>query len=259
MQRAVGVFDLQRAPCADTADHARETGSVGQPEGLRSVDPVHAAAILLCKRHPVARFERGIPSHECGVEPVEHLFSVERASRFERHRGGIGQCGIELRLVDVDADAGHRAGEPPACEVMLNEDTHQFAIAGVDVVRPFDAGIDSAGAEGVDQRERHGLREQELLACGKERRTEHDRKEKVHPFGTRPCMSPLPASRRLPFGADHVAVAVTFFTREVVGRSRLRNMIDHGEIENLSVRSSARPKRCMPPFTPQRRNRAARR
>ena len=126
---------------------------------------------------------------------------------------------------------------PPACEVMLDEDAHQFAIAGVDVVRPFDAGVDSAGAEGVDQRERHGLREQELLACGKERRTEHDRKEKVHPFGTRPCMSPLPASRRLPFGADHVAVAVTLLTREVVGRSRLRNMIDHGEIENLSVRS----------------------
>ena len=177
------------------------------------------------------------------------------SSAIEVGLGSAGSNSVWLTLMPMPATV--RASRPPAR--MLNEDTHQFAIAGVDVVRPFDAGIDSAGAEGVDQRERHGLREQELLACGKERRTEHDRKEKVHPFGTRPCMSPLPASRRLPFGADHVAVAVTFFTREVVGRSRLRNMIDHGEIENLSVRSSARPKRCMPPFTPQRRNRAARR
>ena len=162
------------------------------------------------------------------MEAVEHLLAVERPAGFERHRRRIGQRGIERRLIDVDADAGHRAHEPLAREIVFDQDTHQLAVAGIDVVGPLDAGIDPVGIEGVDQRERHGLREQELLAHRQKRRAQHDRKEKIHPLGTRPRMAPLTAAGRLPLGADHVAVTVTRLACEVVGRGRLRNMIDHG-------------------------------
>lgn len=77
---------------------------------------------------------------------------------------------------------------------MFDQDPRQLAVAGIDVVRPFDAGVDPEGGEGVGQRQRHGLREPELLARGQERRAEHDRKEEVDPLGTRPRVAPLSAA-----------------------------------------------------------------
>lgn len=126
--------------------------------------------------------------------------AVERAAAGDRHRHGVGQCGVERTLVDVDADARDRPREGRARIAVFDEDADQFFVADIDVVRPFDAGVDAEGGEGVRKRQRDGFGEQELFADGQEHGFEHQREGEVLAFGARPRMPPLPAPGGLPFG-----------------------------------------------------------
>ena len=110
---------------------------------------------------------------------------------------------------------------------MLDEDADQFFVADIDVVRPFDAGVDAEGGEGVRKRQRDGFGEQELFADGQEHGFEHQREGEVLAFGARPRMPPLPAPGGLPFGPDDVAVAVFRPLGVVVGRGGFCDAVNH--------------------------------
>jgi hypothetical protein len=110
---------------------------------------------------------------------------------------------------------------------VLDEDADQFFVADIDVVRPFDAGVDAEGGEGVRKRQRDGFGEQELFADGQEHGLEHQREGEVLAFGARPRMSPLPAPGGLPFGPDDVAVTVFRPLGVVVGRGGFCDAVNH--------------------------------
>ena len=110
---------------------------------------------------------------------------------------------------------------------VLDQDADQLPVAGVDVVGPLDAGLDACLREGVRERQRHGLRQQELLADGQEPGAEHHREGEVLAFGARPRMSPLAAPGGLPFGPYDVAVAVFRVAGVVVRGGGLFDAVDH--------------------------------
>lgn len=141
---------------------------------------------------------------------------------------GVGQCGVERTLVDVDADARDRPREGRARIAVLDEDADQFFVADIDVVRPFDAGVDAEGGEGVRKRQRDGFGEQELFADGQEHGFEHQREGEVLAFGARPRMPQAARARRSCRSApDDVAVTVFRPLGIVVGRGGFCDAVNH--------------------------------
>ena len=160
------------------------TASTSVPSGRRCfAQPVHALPVLFLQGRLFAPYELVVAAHAAGMEGFEHLAAVERAAAGDRHRHGVGQCGVERTLVDVDADARDRPREGRARIAVFDEDADQFFVADIDVVRPFDAGVDAEGGEGVRKRQRDGFGEQELFADGQEHGFEHQREGEVLAFG----------------------------------------------------------------------------
>ena len=218
MPRAVGVAQDQLARRAYAFEDGLDERAVGAAVRVGFAQPVHALPVLFLQGCLFAPYELVVAAHAAGMEGFEHLAAVERAAAGDRHRHGVGQCGVERTLVDVDADARDRPREGRARIAVFDEDADQFFVADIDVVRPFDAGVDAEGGEGVRKRQRDGFGEQELFADGQEHGFEHQREGEVLAFGARPRMPPLPAPGGLPFGPDDVTVAVFRPLGVVVGR-----------------------------------------
>ena len=72
---------------------------------------VHPFAVVALEGFPFVQLELGVADADVAAEGFEHLAAVERASRDHGHRHGVRKRGVELRLVDVDADSDDRAGE----------------------------------------------------------------------------------------------------------------------------------------------------
>ena len=189
--------------------------------------PVHPFAVGVLEGLLFAPFELGVTPQAADQKGFEQPAAVELAASGLREGDGVGQRGVERRLVDVDADAGDRAGEGGSRMVVFDQDADQFPVSDVDVVGPLDAGVDAVGGEGVRQGQRHGFGEQELLPDGKEPGFEHHREGEVFTFGAGPRMSPLAASGGLPFGPDDVAVAVFRVAGLVVGRGGFVDTVNH--------------------------------
>ena len=188
---------------------------------------VHPFAVVALEGFPFVQLELGVADADVAAEGFEHLAAVERASRDHGHRHGVRKRGVELRLVDVDADSDDRAGERLPGVAVFDQDADQLFVPGIDVVGPLDARRDAELREGVGESEGHGLVEQELFAGGQEPGFEHQREGEVQTLGARPFMAPLAAAGGLPLGPDDVAVAVFRVAGVVVGRGGLFDAVNH--------------------------------
>ena len=138
-------------------------------------------------------FELVITCEHTPLEGFEHLAAVVAASGELRHRDGVRQRGVELRLVDIDADSEQRARQHLSRTVVFDQHAFEFAVPGVDVVGPLDAGVDAVMGEGVGQRQRQGLAEQELLPrAGRNRGSTTIVKVRFSPSGAEPLCPRCP-------------------------------------------------------------------
>lgn len=100
--------------------------AVGAAVRVGFAQPVHAFPVLFLQGRLFAPYELVVAAHAASMEGFEHLAAVERAAAGDRHRHGVGQCGVERTLVDVDADARDRPREGRARIAVLDEDADQF-------------------------------------------------------------------------------------------------------------------------------------
>lgn len=126
MPRAVGVVQDQLARGAYAFEDGLDERAVGAAVRVGFAQPVHALPVLFLQGRLFAPYELVVAAHAAGIKGFEHLAAVERAAAGDRHRHGVGQCGVERTLVDVDADARDRPREGRARIAVLDEDADQF-------------------------------------------------------------------------------------------------------------------------------------
>lgn len=124
--RAVGVAQDQLARGAYAFEDGLDERAVGAAVRVCFAQPVHALPVLFLQGRLFAPYELVVAAHAAGMEGFEHLAAVERAAAGDRHRHGVGQCGVERTLVDVDADARDRPREGRARIAVFDEDADQF-------------------------------------------------------------------------------------------------------------------------------------
>lgn len=111
MPRAVCMAQDQFAGGKHAFDRGLKQRAVGQPVGVLFAQPVHSFAVGVLEGLLFAPFELGVTPQAADQKGFEQPAAVELAAPGLREGDGVGQRGVERRLVDVDADAGDRAGE----------------------------------------------------------------------------------------------------------------------------------------------------
>lgn len=111
MPRAVGVAQDQIRPRAYAFEDGLDERAVGAAARVGFAQPVHAFPVLFLQGCLSPRTSLAVAAHAASMEGFEHLAAVGDAAAGDRHRHGVGQCGAERTLVDVDADARDRPRE----------------------------------------------------------------------------------------------------------------------------------------------------
>ena len=215
------MLNNERAIGLDTTDRALERSAVGQSIGVRLITTIDQRVVVALQLLARSLGKLVVTRHNLAGERLQNLLTIEFVTRKQTHRGGVGKRRIELHLIDIQANADNCAGEVRPTQVVLDQHTADLAVADVDVVGPLDLRLDFELGKGVDQPQRHSLREQKLARGVQERGFEHQAEHQVFAHAAAPTVATLTASGGLVLGGDDVAVGVTWVAGLVVGRGDL--------------------------------------
>ena len=197
--------------------------------------PVHPLPVVGLQRLPIPFLELFVPGGQTVAQAVQHLLPVVFAAGFEAHRRRVRQRRIEPDLIDVHSNPDDRTRQAVARQVVFDQNADQLAVARIDVVRPFDPGVDAITAEKVRQSQSHRFRKQKLFRNGQKTGFPHQREHQVASLLAAPGMPPLAASGALPLGADRIAVSVARIPGLVVGRGRLFEKMIAGPVHPKGI------------------------
>ena len=197
---------MERAVGADAFDGGAE-GSPGVAPVVQAAAAVEAGGVVGVERGALALAEAVVVVAEAAddVRKERGAVHVVPAELAERH--GVGRVAHEGCLVHVEADARHGGGDGCAGEVVFDEHAAEFAVAGVDVVRPFHRDAAGQRVDGLGHSQGAGLRQAELRRSGNRRRVRHDREEQVPARRGLPMRSPLSPPGGLVVGRDERELA----------------------------------------------------
>ena len=145
------MLNNERAISLDAADCALERSAVGQTIGVHLITTIDQRVVVALQLLARSLGKLVVTRHNLAGKRLQNLLSIEFTTRKQAHRGRVGECRIELCLVDIQPNADNRAGKVRATQIVLDQHAADFAIADIDVVCPFDSRPDSELGKRIDQ------------------------------------------------------------------------------------------------------------